>query len=226
MDKHYRKIAAAAFIFVLLIIASMFWLAGRLDYWQGWAFGTGLLLSFVTKTVVFAGKSDLLNERLRPGPGVKVWDKIFLAVFSITVGAGIIWAVLDGGRFHWTGRLPVLVYIFAYTLLTLSVLLFSWAESENNWFSIAVRIQKDRAQKVVQSGPYKYVRHPGYTAGIIMLICIPLALGSLWAVIAFGIACILLLARTYLEDKTLKKELPGYSAYAGKVKYRLLPGIW
>ena len=89
-----------------------------------------------------------------------------------------------------------------------------------------MRIQHDRGHEVIQTGPYKYVRHPGYIGGILMAISTALVLGSLWALIPAGIVAILLIIRTYLEDITLQKELPGYAEYAKNVRYRLLPLVW
>jgi protein-S-isoprenylcysteine O-methyltransferase Ste14 len=96
----------------------------------------------------------------------------------------------------------------------------------NNFFSRVVRIQTDRGHYVVQDGPYRFVRHPGYLAGCFSLLSMPLALGSLWGLIPATLAVLLIIIRTYLEDATLQNELTGYHQYAKKVKYRLLPGIW
>jgi protein-S-isoprenylcysteine O-methyltransferase Ste14 len=94
------------------------------------------------------------------------------------------------------------------------------------FFSITVRIQTDRGQKVIQNGPYRVIRHPGYIGGILMGIGNALVLGSLWALIPAGIMAIMLIIRTSLEDLTLQKELPGYLEYTKKVVYRLIPGLW
>jgi protein-S-isoprenylcysteine O-methyltransferase Ste14 len=96
----------------------------------------------------------------------------------------------------------------------------------NKFFSSVVRIQKDRGHKVIQDGPYKYVRHPGYVGIFFLAPAVPLILGSIWGLIPSGLFIIAIIIRTYLEDKTLHKELEGYKEYAKKVKYRLIPGIW
>ncbi|MFH1408668.1 MAG: isoprenylcysteine carboxylmethyltransferase family protein, partial [Nanoarchaeota archaeon] len=103
---------------------------------------------------------------------------------------------------------------------------FSWAEYTNSYFSSVVRIQKDRGQKVCQEGPYKYIRHPGYVGANLLWPSMGLIFGSAWSLIPSGILFVLTIVRTSLEDKTLQKELKGYKAYAKKVKYRLLPGVW
>ena len=118
------------------------------------------------------------------------------------------------------------VYIAGYVLLVLSDFVKSWCMWVNRFFSTTVRIQMDRGHEVIQNGPYRFVRHPGYLAGIFMMISMPLALGSLWGLIPAAVVAVLLIIRTHLEDIYLQKELPGYADYVKKVKYRLLPGIW
>jgi protein-S-isoprenylcysteine O-methyltransferase Ste14 len=101
-----------------------------------------------------------------------------------------------------------------------------WAMWTNNFFSSRVRIQTDRGQYVVQEGPYSFVRHPGYLGVLFWQPSIPLSLGSLWGLIPACLAVISIIIRTYLEDRMLQKELPGYSDYTRKVRYRLIRGIW
>jgi protein-S-isoprenylcysteine O-methyltransferase Ste14 len=91
---------------------------------------------------------------------------------------------------------------------------------------VTVRIQTDRNQYVVDSGPYAFVRHPGYVGGILVAPGIALSLGSLWALVPAGVAVSLLILRTYWEDATLQEELRGYKEYSSRVRHRLVPGIW
>jgi protein-S-isoprenylcysteine O-methyltransferase Ste14 len=105
-------------------------------------------------------------------------------------------------------------------------LIFLWAMAENKFFTKMVRIQKERGHYVVTGGPYRYVRHPGYVGWYIMMIGLAVALGSLWGFIPAGILLALMLVRTALEDRTLRKELAGYEDYAQRVRYRLIPGVW
>lgn len=222
----YFRIVLEGFFALLFILALMFLLAGRWDYWQGWVFSGVCVFLVMVEIILFKNKTELAEERVKPGPGTKFWDKIFWVFYILMYLVIIIGAPLDAGRFEWTKQLPVYVYIISYVLFLFSIFMFGWAMWVNKWFSSVVRIQKDRDQKVVQIGPYKIVRHPGYVGGILMGITMPLVLGSLWMLIPGGIVLILLIIRTYLEDTTLQKELRGYSDYAKKVKYRLLPGIW
>jgi protein-S-isoprenylcysteine O-methyltransferase Ste14 len=96
----------------------------------------------------------------------------------------------------------------------------------NAFFSCTVRIQEERGHVVVSEGPYRYVRHPGYVGFIVSGLVTPIVLDSLWALVPAALAASLLVFRTSLEDSTLRKELSGYDEYAGRVRYRLLPGVW
>jgi protein-S-isoprenylcysteine O-methyltransferase Ste14 len=222
----YLKIAVKGFSSLLFIIAFIFLLAGRLTYWQGWVFSVVMVLLVLIQLIVFADKTDLVRERVNPGPGTKWWDKVFWALYAPLFFAIFIIACLDAGRFLWSPQLPLVVYVISYIAFIFSIYLYSWAMWVNTWFSSTVRIQTDRAQEVVQTGPYRYVRHPGYVGGILMAISTSLILGSLWGLIPAVFVVILLVIRTYLEDITLQKELPGYFDYVKKVRYRLVPGLW
>ena len=108
----------------------------------------------------------------------------------------------------------------------LALALIGWAMAANKFFSAVVRIQEERGHATVMSGPYRWVRHPGYTAMIVQFLSAPIALGSLWALIPGGLAAVVYFIRTALEDRTLRRDLPGYRVYAQQVRYRLVPGIW
>jgi len=221
----YFKTVVKGFFVLLVMTAVMFTTAGRINYWQGWLFSGTCVLVLSISSIMFAGKTDLVKERIKPGPGTKWWDKIFWALYVPLNFAVVVVACLDAGRFSWS-HLPAPVYIFSYITLITSISTTQWAMWTNRWFSSTVRIQKDRGQQVVQNGPYRFVRHPGYVGGILLVLSMSLVLGSLLALIPAVAAAILLVIRTYLEDETLKEELPGYVDYAKKVRYRLLSGIW
>ncbi len=213
------------FFTLLLMIAIILILGGRINYWQGWAFGVITILLLLVKSIFFPSRSDLIEERIKPGPGTKWWDKVFYAFYIPAFFAIIIIGSLDGGRFGWTASLPVFVYISGYILYILSISIFLWAQQINRFFSSVVRIQHDRGHEVIQTGLIN-MSDIQYIGGILMAISTALVLGSLWALIPAGIVTILLIIRTYLEDITLQKELPGYAEYAKNVRYRLLPLVW
>jgi protein-S-isoprenylcysteine O-methyltransferase Ste14 len=134
-------------------------------------------------------------------------------------------AALDAGRFRWS-EMPLVVQVLGVIgLIPLGLLLF-WVTATNSYLSSYARIQQDRGQQVVSTGPYKYVRHPMYAAVIPFIICVALILGSWWALIPGGVIGVLFTIRTVLEDRMLQDELPGYKEYAQRVRYRLLPRVW
>jgi protein-S-isoprenylcysteine O-methyltransferase Ste14 len=142
-----------------------------------------------------------------------------MVIISIPVVAGL------DSRFHWSNLDPYFAVIGVVFIVVSSVFL-NWAMTVNPHFEPTVRIQKERDHKVITSGPYNIVRHPGYLAGILFAVSIPLIIGSVFAFIPAGIYVLLMIIRTGLEDKTLQEELEGYSEYARQIRYRLFPGIW
>jgi protein-S-isoprenylcysteine O-methyltransferase Ste14 len=175
---------------------------------------------------MLAGEANLIRERMKPGEGAKWWDKVLMAVFFPLALSVPVVASLDAGRFMWSPPIPLLVYPFAYLLYAVSAYFHLWSIRTNRFYTSTVSIEPDKGQVVIDSGPYGYVRHPGYTGIIFMEVGIAVVLGSLWALIPAVSVGILLVLRTNLEDAALKRELPGYDDYAKRVQHRLLPGIW
>lgn len=225
-SRRYWIITIRGILRFVAILAAMFILAGRMSYWQAWAYGTLGLLFGVVVAVLFAGKPDVIEERVRPGPGMKWWDKVFFVLYLPSFLAILVLASLDAGRFHWSPALPTGVYAGSYLLLVVAYAMVLWAMWTNRFFSSVVRIQTDRGQYVVQEGPYRFVRHPGYVGAIPLGLASAVALGSLWALIPAGLMTVAVVVRTALEGATLQRELPGYAEYARKVRYRLVPGVW
>ena len=168
----------------------------------------------------------LLVERSKLQPGTKPWDKL-LVVLLVLVVPLLTWitAALDH-RFGWSGREPIAGVAAGFLLMVLGIQATQWAIAANGFFSATVRIQTDRGQTVVSSGPYAYVRHPGYAGMLAMAIGTPLALGSRWALLPAALGVVTLIVRTVLEDRTLQAELPGYVDYSRRVRSRLIPYVW
>ena len=122
--------------------------------------------------------------------------------------------------------MPWFIQAVALVGLALACGLVFWVTAANTYLSRLVRIQEDRGHQVVTTGPYRFVRHPMYAGLVVLIPCLPLFLGSWWALVPAGLIAILFVIRTALEDRTLRAELPGYAEYAQHVRYRLLPGIW
>ena len=210
-----------------LIIGAIWFLASwRWDYWMGWAvIGVEVALAFVALIAVPLD-AELEAERTQIKEGVKTWDKWIVAIGNIYTTLGmLILAGLDV-RFGWSPEIPLALQVATLVLAVLGYLVSAWAAASNKFYARFVRIQKERGHTVATGGPYQYVRHPGYAGLVIFYFAGALALGSLWTLMLNGLASLLLVARTALEDKTLLEELDGYKEYAGRVRYRLVPGIW
>jgi len=174
----------------------------------------------------FRNKLGLIKERMKPGPGAKTWDRIVVALYRFLILIVFVTGVLDAGRYRWSPSIPIVVYALSYLAILAFTAFAIWAMLSNEFFSSLVRIQTDRGHTVVTSGPYRYVRHPGYLGLIVVSVCTGPVLGSVWALIPSGLAASILILRTVLEDATLEKDLPGYAEYTETVRFRLVPFIW
>jgi protein-S-isoprenylcysteine O-methyltransferase Ste14 len=209
---------------VLAILLGVSGHPGWLGAWLCVALMAALQLSVVL--VIFRKTPDLAKERSKIQPGTKRWDRFLVAGAAVfTPLAMYLVAALDH-RFEWSQPLPLWFRLEGFALSALAGLLTFQAMAANRFFSATVRIQSDRGHYVVDSGPYRKIRHPGYTGMIAFHLGIPLLLGSWWALIPAGLSGALFVLRTALEDRTLRAELPGYAGYAARVRKRLLPAIW
>jgi len=200
--------------------------AGRLDYWQAWIYVIiGLIMGLLNYTVLSIDP-ELLNERSKPGEGTKSWDKIILLLSFIVTLTMYAVAGLDSGRFHWSPDFNWVFYVAGIILTAAGQLLFLFAQKQNKFFSSTVRIQTEREHLVCKTGLYRIVRHPAYMGSVIQSIGFPLLFGSLWSIIPVSLLIILHITRTYLEDKTLIRELKGYPEYSAKIRYKIIPYVW
>jgi protein-S-isoprenylcysteine O-methyltransferase Ste14 len=225
-QKIYMRAILGVVLTPVIMLVFVFGAAGRFEYWQGWGYTILNVFVVIITILLFAKRTEFVKERLSPGKGMKQWDRAYYALSTPLFFVTIILASADVGRFGWTSMLPFYVYVLSYVLFLFGNALFLWAKRTNQFFSSVVRIQTDRNQQVCQVGPYRFVRHPGYVGGFLFALVTPVVLGSLWALIPAVMSVLLLIIRTYLEDITLQKELPGYVDYTKKVKYRLFHGVW
>lgn len=213
----------------LLLMAVLFLAAGKLDWWEGWAYVIQAFIVIVFSRAILLRKNpDLARERADAGKkeNVKPWDRILMPLMASVLPL-VSWIVcgLDE-RFGWTPDLPNGIQFIALFLIFAASMLGTWAMIANRFFSSHVRIQTERGHTVVSSGPYRFVRHPGYAGNIVAWIASPVFFGSTWAAIPAILAIVVTVTRTALEDRTLREELPGYRDYARIVRHRLVPGIW
>lgn len=201
--------------------------AGRLDWTLGWLFCLAWLVPKLAFLLLLRWQDpDLLVERATRHADTKDYDRILVPVYLALAFATFLTGSLDGGRFRWSGELPIAVIALAYIVYLLGNGLAGWAMNANPFLSAESRIQSERGQYVVRGGPYRYVRHPTYLAAVILWPVTGPMLGSWWAVIPGVLAAATMLVRTELEDRMLRAELVHYSDYVSEVPYRLLPGIW
>jgi protein-S-isoprenylcysteine O-methyltransferase Ste14 len=205
-----------------MLAATLFASAGRYDLPWFW---TVLAVHSVLLTVGMSSIDPALRrERLKPGPGGQ--DRYLRLIALPFILAHLIVAGLDVGRFHWTGPVPAVVQAAALIGYAAGIALSVCAMLANRFFSPVVRIQHERGHTLVTSGPYRFVRHPGYVGAILASLCGGVALGSLWSLVPLVPFAVLFLRRTAVEDRMLRADLGGYAGYAERVRYRLVPGLW
>lgn len=203
----------------------LFGSAGRLDWSNAWVLVGLNFASSIASTALLSRNPELLAERSNIKAG-KRWDKPIVGIV-VLLGPMATWitAGLDI-RFHWSDSMPPLACIAGVMVAVFAAALVAWAMRSNKFFSSVVRIQKDRGHVVVTGGPYRFVRHPGYTGISAFTLATPLILCSRWAFIPAVVTAAMSVLRTVLEDRTLHKELDGYADYSRRVKYKLVPAIW
>jgi protein-S-isoprenylcysteine O-methyltransferase Ste14 len=207
----------------LMIAVILFVSAGTLTWLWAWVYiaaGVGILM--VNAAVM---PRELIAERGAAKQNVKTWDKWIAGAMLVLSIAIFLAAGLDE-RFSWSPEMWLAIHLFGLLGLVAGQLLFTWAMVSNKFFSTAVRIQTDRGQAVETGGPYRFVRHPGYVGYIVSTLATPLLLGSWWAMVPAALLTGGMIVRTALEDRTLQEELEGYTEYAARVRYRLVPGVW
>lgn len=211
---------------VILVGVALFWSAGRIDWWPAWAL-LAVMSAWVfgTAIVILRSHPELLAERLGARRGGAAWDMAIMSVVGLAELARLIVAGLDQ-RYGWTGGFPLPAQVAGLVISAAGYALAVWATAANAFFSQIMRIQDERGHAVTTGGPYRYVRHPAYVGTILYQLAVPILLASWWALIPGGLNAILIVLRTALEDRMLKRELAGYAEYAREVRCRLLPGVW
>lgn len=222
------KVLVGQLVYLILFFSlPLFLAAGTLAWPAGWVY---LVLffsfTFALTSWLFRHNPGLLKERMSmSGSGQKSWDKVFLVLAYVSFVAWLALMALDAVRFHWS-QMPLWLSVAGAIVLLCSFYLFFATFRENSYLSPLVRVQEERGQTVVSTGPYHYVRHPMYAAALLFLFGTTLLLGSWYGLLLALLLVFLIAGRAVLEEHTLQKELQGYDAYMTQVKYRLIPHIW
>lgn len=222
-----RRVAAVlgSYVGVLVFAGLVFVGAGRLDLPTGWLYVALALLGTTLSHLLMPHGSDLTVDRMtRAGEGL-AWDKRLVGLSFACSFVMFVLAGMDVGRFGWTGPLPPLVPAVGAALMFAGQLVFALAKRENRWFTSTVRLQPERGHAVCDTGPYRFVRHPGYLGLLVSQLAFPLVLGSGIAMLPAFLLCGATFFRAQREDEFLRKNLTGYAAYAARTPWLLFPGL-
>ena len=216
-------------LFFIVIIPSLPLLISRQwDWWEAWVYAIIAISGFaISRGLAARRHPDLIAERARflQHEDARPWDKRLAPLLGL--GGGLIMLVAGLDRlFGWSPPFSLPLKVLLLLIILAGYVLGSYALIENRFFSGMVRIQTERGHQVVSSGPYRWIRHPGYAGALLTYLATPLFLDSLWALLPTVFLAIVLVIRTALEDRFLQDELVGYDEYVGGVRYRLLPGVW
>jgi len=220
-----RKALLSVPALTAVVGAIIFVAAGTTHYWQAWLYLlVFMLVSLFITIYLVKNDPELLKRRMRGGPQAeqRTSQKIIMLFTSVVFIALVVVPGLDR-RFGWT-LVPIVLVILGDALVAIGFYFIFLVYKENSYTSATIEVAAD--QKVIDTGPYKFVRHPMYASALLYLLGTPLALASYWGLIPFVAIIPFLMWRLMDEESMLKKELPGYSQYQQRVRRRLLPGIW
>ena len=232
VEKHPDSQASIPKVFVGLAVASMVVLAGlvfvlarRLDWTLGWIYVVIFAATWaINLACLLHWNPELIRRRVGLRKGTKTWDSVWLVLFAPVVIAIYIVAGLEAR--DAPSSAPGAAWLLGLAIYVPGWALAIWSMVVNPFFEKTVRIQTDHGHRVIDTGPYAYLRHPGYVGFVGWMLSTPLLLASAWAFVPALLAVVCLVIRTALEDRTLRAELPGYAEYAARVRFRLIPGVW
>jgi protein-S-isoprenylcysteine O-methyltransferase Ste14 len=222
------RVIIQVLIFIVLVPFLPLLISGDWGWWEAWVYALICIGGFVISRVLAARRHpDLIKERAQfmQHADAKPWDKRLAPLVGLGGALIPLVAGLDA-RYGWSEAYSYELKAIALLAILAGYALGAYALIENAYFSGMVRIQVDRDHQVVSSGPYRWMRHPGYAGALITYLATPIFLDASWAFLPAIFLTIVLIVRTRLEDRTLQEELPGYRDYARQVRYRLLPGVW
>ncbi len=224
MNRVLRRVLMVAFgaATIALMGLVIFLIAGRWDLPFVWAY-IGIFAALMV-TAALLMDPGLLKERIHPGPGAR--DRWIIYVIKLLTWTHLIVAALDLGHWELSDTVPRALAVAGLIGFASGFGLAVWAMIVNRFFSAVIRLQADRGHHLITTGPYRFVRHPGYAGVLLGVLASPLALGSWLSGIPMLIVAVLILRRLLMEDRFLHQQLEGYPAYAADVRYRLMPGVY
>lgn len=225
MDPLYRQVLVQSLWGTVLFLVLIFLPAWTWNYWQGWLF-FAVFGASATSFTIYLARHDrpLLERRLKAGPRYEQeWSqKIIVSLVFVSFAAFIVLPVLD----HRYGLSPVApwVSVLGNLIVVLSFLFIWWVVKVNSFAASNIRVEAN--QRVIDTGPYAYMRHPMYAAAAWLFVGMPLALGSWWPIGLIVLVLPVLLWRLLDEERILDRDLAGYTEYRQRVRYRLIPYVW
>ncbi len=223
--KTIPKLWVFGFVEFLVFGLMLFVPAGTFKYWQAWVFLVVVAISAWTPTIYLLRTNPVaLEARMRGGPTAeaRLAQKLVIGGLYLSLAAMVVVSALDH-RFGWS-PVPAAICLVGDVLVAVGLGVVAVVIIHNSYAAATVRVAE--GQKVVSTGLYGMVRHPMYTGNVIMMIGIPLALGSYWGLVFVAPGVIALIARIRDEERLLQKELDGYREYTQRVRYRLVPSMW
>lgn len=227
--RDFIRAAVGFALYLLLGPVLMFLCAGTINWPMAWIYVAMLLAATLgSRLIVLKRNPDTLRERarFRSAEGTKAWDRVLVMLVGLLGPMAIVVVAGLDHRWAWSTDVPDAAQVAAALVVAGGYGLSVWAMVENEYFSAVARIQEDRGQEVVTSGPYRIVRHPSYAGSLLASLALPFMLEALWSLIPAGIMAAALAIRTALEDRMLREELEGYQSYAERTRSRLIPGVW
>jgi protein-S-isoprenylcysteine O-methyltransferase Ste14 len=218
------KMLASALIQLVVLGLTLFVSAGTVHYWQAWVFLVVALSTWIPGLYLLQTNPDALERRMRGGPAAetRMVQKLVMAGVWLSLLAAVVVSALDH-RFGWS-PVPTAVCLVGDVLVAVGLGVAMLVVVQNNHAAATVRVEA--GQQVVSTGLYGLVRHPMYTGNVILMLGIPLALGSYWGLVFVMPVLVVLALRIRDEEKLLGQELDGYREYTQQVRYRLVPHMW
>ena len=220
--------SAKAVAWMIFMGVVLFVPAGTLDWRGGWIFMAEMVIGSLVSVLWLAWRDPaLLKDRMGGAfqKGQVFWDKVFMSLMIVIWYGWLVLMALDAKRWG-TSHVPEWLSDVGAVLIPLGFLAVLWTFRENSFAAPVVKIQEERGQKVISTGPYSIVRHPMYAGALLYMLGMPLLLGSWLGLAVLPLIVGFLTIRIFIEERALRKGLPGYSEYATRVRYRLVPYVW